>query len=49
MEAGAVLVFDVPLPHAGAYGFEILLDGQPAARVPMSVSQLGPSAGGTLH
>lgn len=49
MEAGAVLVFDVPLPHPGGYAFEIALDGQPAARVPMSVSQLAPPPGGTLH
>jgi len=33
MEAGAVLVFDVPLPHPGRYWFEITLDDAPAARV----------------
>jgi hypothetical protein len=44
-----VLVFDVPLPHPGAYAFEILLHGRPAARVPLSVSQLAPPPGGTLH
>lgn len=49
MDAGAVLVFDVPLPRAGAYAFEILLHGRPAARVPLSVSQLAPPPGGTLH
>ncbi len=43
MEAGAVLVFDVPLPAAGPYWFEILLDGEPAARVPLQ-AQLAPGA-----
>jgi len=27
IEAGAILVFDVPFPHAGAYRFEITMDG----------------------
>lgn len=49
MESGAVLVFDVPLPQPGRYAFEIVLDGQPAARVPMTVSQITPPPGGTLH
>ena len=30
----------------GSYAFEIVLDGQPAARVPMSVSQLAPPPAG---
>ena len=50
IEAGAVLVFDVPLPHPGAYGFEISMDGGEAVRVPLSASQLpveGP--GGVQH
>jgi hypothetical protein len=47
IEAGAVLVFDVPLPRAGQYAFEIQLDGQPAFRVPLSASAL--PASGTLH
>jgi hypothetical protein len=42
VEAGAVLVFDVPLPHAGKYWFEIALDGVPAARVPL-VATLSPT------
>jgi hypothetical protein len=36
VEAGAVLVFDIPLPAPGEYRFEILLDGVPAADVPLS-------------
>jgi len=38
VEAGAVLVFDVPLPGAGQYAFEIVLDGDPALRVPLTAS-----------
>jgi len=37
VEAGAVLVFDVPLPRAGAYAFEISL-GEQTLRVPLSAS-----------
>jgi hypothetical protein len=40
IEAGAVLVFDVPLPHPGPYWFEIAMDGGDAIRVPLSASQL---------
>jgi len=40
IEAGAVLVFDVPFPHAGAYRFEITIDGEKAAAVPLTVSQV---------
>lgn len=36
VEAGAVLVFDVPLPRAGAYAFEITLDGDATTRVPLT-------------
>ena len=37
VEAGAVLVFDVPLPAARAsYAFEISLDGEVSARVPLT-------------
>ena len=36
VQAGAVLVFDVPLPQPGEYAFEIVLDGQPATRVPLT-------------
>src|SRR5437763_356572 len=54
IEAGAILVFDVPFPHAGAYRFEITIDGERKAAVPLTVSQLPPqTAGGpggqTLH
>jgi hypothetical protein len=40
IEAGAVLVFDVPFPHAGTYRFEITIDGEKQAAVPVTVSQL---------
>jgi len=48
IEAGAVLVFDVPLPRPGTYGFEISMDGGEAVRVPLSASQL-PGEGGVQH
>ncbi|NNG16820.1 MAG: hypothetical protein HKM89_10100 [Gemmatimonadales bacterium] len=38
LEAGAVLVFDVPLPGTGKYAFEIALDGQEVIRVPLTAS-----------
>ena len=40
IEAAAVLVFDVPFPHAGAYRFEISIDGERKATVPLTVSQI---------
>lgn len=47
IEAGAILLFDVPFPHAGAYRFEITIDGELEAAVPLTVSQLpAPEAGG---
>jgi hypothetical protein len=46
IEAGAILVFDVPFPHAGAYRFEITLDGDQKAAVPLTVSQLPPQPTG---
>ena len=46
IEAGAVLVFDVPFPHPGMYRFEITIDGQKQAAVPVTVSQLAPPAAG---
>jgi hypothetical protein len=42
IEAGAVLVFDVPLPRPGAYAFEISMDGGAPIRVPLSASQIPP-------
>ncbi|MFN0177731.1 MAG: DUF6941 family protein [Gemmatimonadales bacterium] len=39
VEAGAVLVFDVPLPRAGIYAFEILL-AESTLRVPLSAALL---------
>jgi len=48
IEAGAILVFDVPFPHAGAYRFEITIDGDMKASVPLTVSQLpAPPKGGS--
>jgi len=51
IEAGAILVFDVPFPHAGAYRFEITVDGEQKAAVPVTVSQLPQqgTGGETLH
>jgi len=40
VEAGAVLAFDVPLERSGTYHFAIAVDGEPAADVPVSVSQM---------
>jgi hypothetical protein len=36
VEAGAVLVFDIPLPRPGSYAFEISLDGEVASRIPLT-------------
>src|SRR5437667_10113749 len=44
IEAAAVLVFDVPFPRAGQYRFEITVDGERKATVPITVSQMLPSA-----
>ncbi len=38
VEAGAVLVFDVPLPRPGQYAFEITLDGEVESRVPLTAA-----------
>jgi hypothetical protein len=46
IEAGAILVFDVPFPHPGTYRFEITIDGEEKAAVPVTVSQLPASAPG---
>src|SRR6266700_6081654 len=40
IEAAAVLVVDVPFRHAGQYRFEITVDGERKASVPITVSQL---------
>ncbi|HYK82829.1 MAG TPA: hypothetical protein VEU55_06750 [Gemmatimonadales bacterium] len=45
IEAGAILVFDVPFPHPGLYRFAITIDAEMKALVPVTVSQL-PSHGG---
>ena len=39
VEAGAVLVFDVPLPRAGVYAFEISIEGGGVTRVPLTASR----------
>ncbi len=44
IEAGAILVFDVPFPHPGLYRFQITIDGEEKASVPITVSQLPPPA-----
>ena len=41
VEAGAVLVFDSPLPRPGQYAFEIALDGELASRVPLTAAVVG--------
>jgi hypothetical protein len=38
VEAGAVLVFDIPLARAGHYRFEITLDGSSVTQVPLTAS-----------
>jgi hypothetical protein len=43
VEAGAVLVFDVPLPRPGAYAFEIALDNEVASRVSLTAGYAQPS------
>jgi len=48
IEAGAVLVFDVPLPRPGVYAFEISMANSPPIRVPLSASQL-PAEQTTQH
>lgn len=47
IEAAAILVFDVPFPHAGAYRFDITVDGKHAVKVPLTVSQMPQATGGT--
>jgi len=42
VEAGAVLVFDVPLPRPGQFAFEIAIDGAPAVRVPLTAGHAQP-------
>ena len=39
VEAGAILVFDVPFPHEGRYAFDITVDGQMQASVPLTVAR----------
>ncbi len=48
VEAGAVLVFDVPLPHPGTYAFEIGLGGS-LVRVALSAALIPPPPTGQLH
>src|SRR5256886_8347389 len=40
IEAGALPLFDLPFPHAGAYPFEITIDQDRKAPVPLPASQL---------
>lgn len=39
VEAGAILVFDVPLPKPGEYAFEITIAGGGVTRVPLRASR----------
>jgi len=39
LEAGAVLAFDVPFQEPGRYRFEVVIDGEVKAVVPIGVSQ----------
>jgi hypothetical protein len=39
VEAGAVLVFDVPLPKPGADAFEITIEGEGVTRVPLTAAR----------
>lgn len=48
IEAGAVLVFDVPLPREGQYAFELALGGE-TVRVPLSAARLPAPAPGPAH
>lgn len=45
VEAGAVLVFDVPLPRPGRYAFEITLADNPALQVPLTAAAMQPAPG----
>ena len=51
IEAGAVLVFDLPLPQPGGYAFEISFDNDQVYRVPLTAAQVpGATGEGTpLH
>jgi len=40
VEAGAVLAFDVPLERPGIYTFDIAVDGERQASVPVAVTQM---------
>ena len=40
VEAAAILVFDVPLETAGAYHFDITVDNELLASLPVTVSQM---------
>ena len=46
MESGTVLVFDLPLERPGNYRFEIIVDGEISATVPITVSQTQPNSPG---
>src|SRR5438445_10446855 len=45
IEAGAILVFDVPFPRGGAYRFEITVGGVPEAAVAVTGGARPPGAG----
>lgn len=47
VEAGAVMSFDVPLERSGTYHFAITVDDEPAAEVPIVVTQMPAGAAPT--
>jgi hypothetical protein len=49
IEAAAILVFDVPFPHPGVYRFDITVDGERKAEVPITVTQLPAPTPGPVH
>ena len=43
VEAGVILAYDLPLPAAGRYSLELLLDGTSATTLPLTVAEAPPS------
>ena len=43
VEAGVILAYDLPLPAAGRYSLELLLDGTTATTLPLTVAEAPPS------
>lgn len=49
VEAGAVLVFDIPLPAPGPYAFELAIDGVDAHRIPLLAHRVEPPDAARLN